>query len=58
MITSQHVAFFETQEKVCVNDLYSPGELLFARKFSDKDLDLLQRIDDMIDRKEKRRTFL
>ena len=58
MITSQHVAFFETQEKVCVNDVYGPGELLFARKFSDDNVDLLQRIDDMIDRKEKRRTSL
>jgi len=52
MITSEHVAFFESLEKVCVNDLYSPGELLFARKFSDTDGDLLQRIDDMIERKE------
>jgi len=58
MITSQHVAFFESQEKACVNDLYSPGELLFARKFSDDDVDLLQRIDEMIDRKEKHRTSL
>jgi core-2/I-Branching enzyme len=56
MINGKHVAFFEAQEKVCVNDVYGPGELLFARKFSDDSLDLLQRIDDMIERKEKCRT--
>jgi Core-2/I-Branching enzyme len=58
MINGTHVAFFEAQEKVCVSDVYGPGELLFARKFSDDSLDLLQRIDDMIERKEERRTSL
>jgi hypothetical protein len=55
MINDQHVALFEAQEKVWVNDVYGSGEALFARKFSGDRLDLLQRIDDMIQRKEKYR---
>jgi hypothetical protein len=55
MISDRHVAFFEEREKVVLNDFYGPGELLFARKFSDDSLDLLRRIDDMIARKEGRR---
>jgi Core-2/I-Branching enzyme len=54
MITPQHIEFFESSEKVSVDTLYGPGELLFARKFSDDTTHLLQRIDDMIDRKEQR----
>jgi hypothetical protein len=52
MINDQHVALFEAQEKVWLNDLWGSGEALFARKFSDDRLDLLQRIDTMILRKE------
>jgi hypothetical protein len=52
IITEQHIAQFEAQEKVYVNDVYGSGEVLFARKFSDDSMDLLQRIDDMIGRKE------
>jgi hypothetical protein len=56
MLNEEHVKFFEAQEKVWVEDEWGAGEMLFARKFSDDSLDLLQRIDDMIDRKEKCRT--
>ncbi len=58
MLNEEHVKFFEAQEKVWVEDEWGSGEMLFARKFSDDSLDLLQRIDDMIDRKEKCRTSL
>jgi len=54
MIASRHLTFFESLDEVRVSDLYSPGELLFARKFSDDTLDLVQRLDDMINRKERR----
>jgi Core-2/I-Branching enzyme len=53
MLTDEHITFFEQQEKVWVEDQFGSGEALFARKFSDDRLDLLQRIDDMIDRKDK-----
>ena len=53
LISDKHVALLEAQEKVCVNDVYGSGEVLFTRKLSDDRLDLLQRIDDMILRKEK-----
>lgn len=52
MINEGHIASFEAQEKVCVSDVWGAGELLFARKLCDDRLDLLQRIDDMILRKE------
>lgn len=53
MITDKHVALLEAQERVCVNDVYGFGEVLFTRKLSEERLDLLQRIDDMIRRKER-----
>jgi hypothetical protein len=52
MINDQHLAFFESQEKVEISDAYGSGELVFARKFSDESPDLLQRIDGMIGRKD------
>ena len=53
MINDQHVAFFETQKEVLVDDVWGAGEVLFARKFSEGRLDLVRRIDEMIMRKEK-----
>jgi len=52
MINDEHVSFFEAQEKVWVEDEWGSGEMLFARKFSDDRPDLLERIDQMILRKE------
>jgi hypothetical protein len=52
MITEQHIASFEAQDKICHSDIYGSAEVLFARKFSDDRLDLVQRIDDMIKRKD------
>jgi Core-2/I-Branching enzyme len=53
MLNDTHVAFFEAQEEVCVNDEWGSGEVLFARKFSDDSLPLLDRIDKMIQRKDQ-----
>jgi len=53
-IDGEHVALFEVQNEVRVSDVYGEGEVLFARKFSDSDLDLLKRIDNMIEQKERR----
>lgn len=53
LINEQHVVLFEAQDRVCLDDVYGAGEVLFARKFSDDSLDLLKRMDDMIQRKEK-----
>lgn len=53
MITGRHVALFEAQEKVCIEGAYGRREALFARKFSDDNLDLLDRIDAMIKRKDE-----
>ena len=51
-IAEQHVAFFEARDKIEVSDMFGLGEALFARKFSDTNLELLDRIDSMIQRKE------
>lgn len=53
MINAQHVDFFESQKEVSLQDIHGPGELLFARKLSDDDLHLVERIAGMIDKKEK-----
>jgi hypothetical protein len=51
-LTKQHVALFEAPGKVWLDDLYGRREALFARKLSDDRLDLADRLDEMILRKE------
>jgi hypothetical protein len=53
MIKSEHISYFESMKEVCVEDHHGPGELLFARKFSDEDFRLLERIDTMIETKQQ-----
>jgi len=53
MINDRHIAFFNERNEVHVNDVFGDGELLFARKFSDGNLELLERMDDMIEQKER-----
>ena len=36
------------------DDAFGPGEVLFARKFSDQTLDFLNRLDDIISAKDAR----
>lgn len=52
-ISDRHDDFFRSQSEVMLHDMYGCGEALFARKFSDDRLDLVERIDDMILSKEK-----
>jgi len=54
LLTERHVRSFETLDKVSVEDEWGCGEMLFARKFSDENLELLDRVDEMIRRKEGR----
>lgn len=52
MINEKHVAYFESHEQVSNDvDLWGPGELLFARKFSDDNPEIVMLVDDMIKRK-------
>jgi hypothetical protein len=53
MLSAKHLEFFESQEEVFAQDLHGPGEMLFARKFSDDDLQLVERTVAMINKKEK-----
>jgi len=52
LIGEEDLALFETQDQVSRSDFYGPGELLFARKVNDRCLDLVSRIEAMIERKE------
>ncbi|MEO5925024.1 MAG: beta-1,6-N-acetylglucosaminyltransferase [Bryobacteraceae bacterium] len=45
MINEQHLAYFEEQGRVRVEDCYGSGEVLFARKLDDSSLDLVDRLD-------------
>lgn len=53
MINTEHLEYFESQNKVAPRDGHGPGELLFARKFSDEEIQLADRVVAMIARKEK-----
>lgn len=53
MINEKHLSYIESKTAVCVEDHHGPGELLFARKFSDETLGLTDRIDAMIQAKEQ-----
>lgn len=52
LITQEHVLRFEAQGQVSGNRMYGPGELVFARKFNDRNLDVVASVDAMIERKE------
>ncbi|MCI0600983.1 MAG: beta-1,6-N-acetylglucosaminyltransferase [Beijerinckiaceae bacterium] len=54
MLNSSHLDFFEANQEVMIDDAFGPGELLFARKFSDQTLDFLNRLDDIIKAKDTR----
>jgi core-2/I-Branching enzyme len=53
MIDHEHVDFFDSVDQVCGNEMYGAGELVFARKFNDKRMEIVDRIDKMIERKER-----
>jgi hypothetical protein len=52
MINERHAAFFEAQDRILLDDSWGTGEALFTRKFSDRRLDLVDRIEEMIRRKD------
>jgi hypothetical protein len=52
-ITERHLAYFERLERVEVHDVWGSGEVLFARKFSEANPRLLDRIDEMIARADR-----
>lgn len=51
-ISSLHVTHFKKESKVTVKDSYGSGEVLFARKFRDADINLLRQIDEIAAEKE------
>ncbi|HEY6770507.1 MAG TPA: beta-1,6-N-acetylglucosaminyltransferase [Candidatus Sulfotelmatobacter sp.] len=53
MINAGHVALFQQEQEIGADDGYGSGVMLFTRKLCDGDIGLLDRIDEMIERKEK-----
>jgi hypothetical protein len=53
LIDEAHLKQFEAMPAVSLQDHHGPGELLFARKFSDQNYGLLDRIDAMVQAKEQ-----
>lgn len=53
IINERHLELFASQNEVTVQDLNGPGELLFARKFSDNELPLVEKLSAIVARKEK-----
>ena len=47
-VTERHIAAFRSEGKATLSDAFGPGEMLFARKFSDHRLDLVESVDEMI----------
>jgi len=57
-LNSDHVHQIELLDRLWIDDEWGSGEALFARKFSDENLKLLDRIDAMILRNEERERSL
>jgi hypothetical protein len=53
ILNSTHVQQIESSDPPWIDDEWGSGEALFARKFSDDRLDLVDRIDSMIRRREQ-----
>lgn len=51
LINEAHIKMFETNEKVIFVDMYGSGEMLFARKFSDDNLAIIEQVHQMISKK-------
>jgi hypothetical protein len=51
-ISEKHLALFEGRDRVLLDDVWGTGEALFTRKFSDRRLDLVDRVEEMIRRKD------
>lgn len=52
ILTETHVGRFEKEERIWVEDEWGAGEVLFARKFAAENLPLIDRMDQMILRKD------
>lgn len=52
MITEKHIKLFEDSDQVIQSDLWGSGEMIFARKFSDENLDVVDKLDTIIELKE------
>lgn len=52
MVNERHLSLFEANEKLWIEDEWGAGEMLFARKFSDARLDLVDRVDEIVRRKD------
>ena len=54
LIGREHINFFEETGKVIIDDLFGSEEMLFARKFCDDNLVLVQQLENVMKQKESR----
>jgi hypothetical protein len=52
IITEAHLELFEKTDEVTLEDAFGPGELLYARKFTDESAAIVSRLDELIARKD------
>lgn len=51
MINEQHLRHFASNDAIIIDDIWGRGEALFARKFSDERLDLVEQAKAIVERK-------
>ena len=56
LLTEKHIEFFKSNPSITIEDVYGAGELLFARKFSDKTQNLTKQLERLIREKEDQLT--
>ena len=56
LLTEKHIEFFKSNPSITIKDVYGAGELLFARKFSDKTQNLTKQLERLIREKEDQLT--
>ena len=54
LIGAGHLARFKARPQILVDDVYGAGEVLFARKFSDNSLEIIQQLDEIADQDERK----
>ena len=48
-IGEEHIRYFSKSRRIVFEDVFGSGEMLFARKFSDDNLDVVRRVEAMIE---------
>jgi hypothetical protein len=52
LIGEKQIKYFKENKKIIFDDVFGPGEMLFARKFSDDNIEIAQEIENIIKQKD------